>query len=329
MPDFSSKSRATAAKKTSNISALSRAIDEQPELNDDLEKFLLKRGVAADRTRVEIPERRIPPKTLPPEVNDPVFPIDPFPTQPFPLPPVILTPPTLPPTQPVDPPTNIEIDTRLQILINSIPIANPGNLITSEYHNALREAVRGLASRIGLSVSPTAEFKILTFAPNFMPMKAKSADQPWSVTLERATIPKIDQNKTVAGGFVVQLPDSATIYQMIVRGSRAAGAPAPKDFKVTLRRQKFGAGQEPQTLIMMDLKDVKDGAFEDKESVTLSDTEVAMIDEDEGVAGTTVGRRKIIDNQKWIYTVTAEFSAGANTEKELYEINSVQILCTV
>jgi hypothetical protein len=339
MPTSKEFGRAGATKsKATTLNAVSRAIDEQPELNDDIAKLLIKKGVVADfRERdeffVEIPERRKPPLVKdPPIVFEP--PVIFNPPVVLPQPPIILNPPTTTPTQPANPPTNIEIDTRLQILINSIPIANPGNLITSEYHNALREAVRGLASRIGLSVSATAEFKIFTFAPNFLPMKAKTADgsQPWTVTLERATTPEIkapNLKQTVMGGFVVQLPDGATVYQMIARGSRAAGGANPKEFKISLRRQKFGANQEAQTLISMDLKEIKEGAFEDKESVQLSDEDLKVIDEDSGVAGATVGNRKIVNNQKWIYTVAAEYLASENAPAEKVEIHSIQILCAV
>src|SRR5215203_224881 len=105
---------------------------------------------------------------------------------------------------------DLEIDTKLQILISSIPRANPGDIIGSEYHNSLREAIRGIASRIGLSVSAASEFRILTFSPAFLPTVSKTPNAPnqnWEVTLNRTGITSaIDVNRPVSGGFVVQLP---------------------------------------------------------------------------------------------------------------------------
>ncbi|HEY8561393.1 MAG TPA: hypothetical protein VIL74_13535 [Pyrinomonadaceae bacterium] len=239
------------------------------------------------------------------------------------------------PVEPAEPATNFEIDTRLQLLISTIPIAEPGAVIRSEYHNALRDAVRGLASRIGLSVNPTAEFRILTFAPNFLPMQAKTAEAPnltWNVTLERAATPAIsaaELGRTVAGGLVVQLPDGATIYQMIVRGARAAGAPNPKGFRVALNRKKLAPGGAAQTLVSMDLTDVKEGAFEEKDTVQLSDDELAAFDDDESTTGITVSKRKAVSNEKWVYFVTAEFLASDDTAAGKFEIDSVQIYCIV
>jgi hypothetical protein len=243
--------------------------------------------------------------------------------------------PTAPaPEQVEDEQTKFEIDTRLQILVSSIPIAQPGNIITSEYHNKLRDAVHGLASRIGLSVNPTAEFKILTFAPNFLPVKTKESEPSnlsWNVTLERAAIPNLteaeEMRKTVAGGFVVQLPDGATISEMIVRGERAAAVPKPKKFTVFLNRKQLGKDEDPLQLIKFDLRDIKEGAFEESGSVKLTDQDLKRLDEDEAATGTTVGRRKTVNNEKWMYYVTAEFQAGDNTAADKIEIHSIQILC--
>lgn len=235
--------------------------------------------------------------------------------------------PTQPDQTPEETQPSFEIDTKLQMLISSIPIANPGNIITSEYHNALRDAVRALASKIGLSINPTAEYKILTFSPNFLPL-AVGVNPNWNVTLNRAATPQVAAsavNSAVSGGFVVQLPDSATILQIIVRGTRL-GTAAPKDFQIALKRVKFGKEQTQQTLIAMDLKAVKDGAFEAREGVKLSDTEADS--DNELLAGVKIIDRKIVNNETWMYFVTADWTAGELTAAK-FEINSIQIVCLV
>jgi hypothetical protein len=325
MPKFNTSKTAffteEPRKASLNVEALKSVVDEDPQVAEEIRKLLLKKGSVEvfeiDRVFEDRPARTATPATPGTKAPGATAPAAPAPAQ----------------TE--EEVTNFEIDTRLQTLIATIPIANPGTIIRSEYHNALRDAVRGLASRIGLSVNPTAEFRILTFAPNFLPMKSKSADAPnlnWTVTFEQAANPAVSANdirRAVAGGFAVQLPDSATIYQMIVRGVRAASAPKPKSFKVNLHRKRLGKEEQSQTLISVDLKDIKDGAFEDKGSVQLSDNELSILDEDERVTGTTVSRRKAVSNEKWMYFVTAEFLAAEDTAAEKYEIDSIQILCIV
>ncbi|MDQ3180427.1 MAG: hypothetical protein M3Q33_07900 [Acidobacteriota bacterium] len=321
MPDFNISNKFGGLKpadRITNIEKLSKIIDSDTEISDDIIRVLKKRGVGVSDIFKGDKIFKGPFTVLPGTFPTPTIPTPTFPT-----------PAT--PKQPQQP--TLEIDTKLQLLISSIPIANPGNIITSEYHNALRDAVRALASRIGLSVNPTAEFKILTFSPNFLPTTPKDAEGinlSWDVTVNRAALPQLgaaDLNRPVSGGFVVQLPDSATLFQMIARGTRlGAAAPNPKDFSITLKRMKFGKEQSQQTLISMDLNEVKDGAFEAKESVKLLDSEADL--DNEVIAGAKIFDRKIVNNEAWLYFVTAEWTAGADTAAK-FEINSIQILCMI
>ena len=271
-------------------------------------------------------------------VTDPVFvnpripiqPAIPLPTIPLPLP--TIPQPTIP--QPPSPQTNIEIDTNLQILLSSIPIADPGNIITSEYHNALRDAVRALASRIGLSVNPVAEFKVLTFAPNFIkspPSKAVGAanvqDAEWEVFFDHAAIPANVNSVTqaVKGGFIVQLPDNADIYQMTVRGEKLdKDKPQPKNFKVRLNRLEFGK-DKPLTLIDIELESLKDGFFEESDVVKLSSAELDTITVNRQA---NIDERKSVSNADFLYFVTAEWFGGTDNAAKS-NINSIQIFCRV
>jgi len=152
------------------------------------------------------------------------------------------------------------------------------------------------------------------------------------VTLNRAAIPTeiptADLNRPISGGFVVQLPDNAAIFSMVVRGTRSGtAAPNPKDFTVSLNRVKLGKETtEPAPLIVMDLKAVKDGAFDEKGSVKLTESEKDKINSEFLITTTTI-ERQVIDNSTWTYTVVAEWTAGAQNAAK-FEINSIQILCT-
>jgi len=149
------------------------------------------------------------------------------------------------------------------------------------------------------------------------------------VTLEGAVLPAIsanDQERRIEGGCLVQLPDLGDIHEMVVWGTRAKGATKPREFTVTLSRRKLGSDEPPQALISIDLKEVGEGAFE--KSAELSEREIPLLDEDEGETGrTTVSRRKIINNERWVYFVEAEFLAGGDTPAESYDINLIQISC--
>jgi hypothetical protein len=315
----------SSSQKLTGADEIGKLIKEDPSISNDLETIFRRRGI--DVPQILKPDRIfVPPSDFPSVSFDPAVPL-PLPT------------PT--PAAPQPAPTMPEIDTKLQLLINAIPIANPGNIITSEYHNALRDAVRALASRIGLDVNPAAEFKILTFAPAFLPLFPQTLtgttatptgnNNRWDVTLSRAAITIVSNPaQPVSGGICVQLPDGATVFQMIVRGSRLGkDQPAPKDFTVALKRGKFGKDQPLENLISVDLKGVKDGPFEVDETVKLSEAE-ASTTTNALIAGLTVADRKVVDNEKWIYYVTAEWLNGdPNANSAKFEIYSIQIICNV
>lgn len=324
----SSIGKITAADKITIVDRNTGAAVELDKSTTSKISEILKNNVTDLNKLTVIPDRIIPSVTIPPVFIDPGFTIPPIISDPgFTIPPVT--------TQPAPPQTNTEIDTKLQLLINAIPIADPGNIITSEYHNALRDAVRALASRIGLSVNPVAEFKILTFAPNFLPLQTAVAgataapNNKWEVLLNRASIPATGVNvqQPVIGGFVVQLPDNADIYQMVVRGERLdKDKPKPKDFRVKLNRLRFGKDKfDPITLINIDLQSLDDGYFESSQPIKLSNQELNTI-----TVGTqaVVAERRRVNNEDYLYFVTAEWLGSAENAAKS-EIHSIQIFCGV
>lgn len=238
--------------------------------------------------------------------------------------------------QTTDQQTSDEIDTKIQLLLNAIPIADPGKIITSEYHNSLRDAIRAIASRIGLSVNPVSEFKILSFAPNFQPLtpEPSSTSGPsgnkWEIFLLNAAIPaNVNAAIPVKGGFLVQLPDNSTIFQMIVRGARNdKDKPKPEKFTVKLSRLKLGTDKmQPTVLIDMDLSKVADGYFEEKDTVKLAENE---LDTDTITAQNKIADRSLVNNKTHLYFVSAEWLAGPNNPNAARsEIRSIQIFCAV
>lgn len=215
----------------------------------------------------------------------------------------------------------LEVNVALLALLNDIPIAHPGDIITSEHHNSLRSAIRALASLI----DETALTTTFTFAPNFLPAafdvdservsgrlpEKGEDDRDWMVLFNKAVVPTIRQmggaGKTVKGGFIVSLPDETLIKSLIVRGKRLdenIDAQDPKSFHVTLFRtepDKVGSVSAP--IITIDLSSAT-GTFKKTEN-----------------PGSSVR----VDNEKYLYHVSAVWideddSAG-------FEIRSVQIIC--
>jgi hypothetical protein len=128
----------------------------------------------------------------------------------------------------------------LQTLVNAIPDAQDGNLITSNYHNTIKTALQAIASQLE-AAAPGSRTVTLTVQPNFVPIVGGTA---WTVTLGVAT--------SVAGsnGFIpLNLPDGATIQGMVAIGGQTS--PVSRGFASLLVLPLGGTGST--TLILIDL----------------------------------------------------------------------------
>jgi hypothetical protein len=126
----------------------------------------------------------------------------------------------------------------LQTLVNAIPNAQDGNIITSNYHNTIKAALQAMASQLE-ATAPGSQTVNLTVQPNFVPNGTA-----WTVALGSA--------KSVAGsnGFIpLNLPDGATINQMVVIGAQTS--PPATGFASLLVLPL--AGTVGTTLILIDL----------------------------------------------------------------------------
>lgn len=203
-------------------------------------------------------------------------------------------------------------------LIFAIPTAYVGDIITSEHHNSLRRAIYALASEI----DPVVETKIYTFAPALLPFD-ESVNRIealtnineiedityWKVFYNKAVVPTDNERggagKKIRGGFLAQLPDSARVAGMIVRGKRLGEADDPKSFTVNFVRVRLNRPNlKPTVLIQIDLREETD-FFEKKELIRTADAQ--------------------IDNKIYQYFVTAEWEDEDDSAR--FEINSIQIVC--
>ena len=205
-----------------------------------------------------------------------------------------------------------DVNLQIMALLDDIPIAHYGDIITSEHHNSLRRAIRAIASLI----DDTALTSVNTFPPIFLPMEFPVSQtmlsQNWKILFDKAVTPSINElggpDKIVKGAFFVRLPDDVFIDSMIVRGKRLNEEfHDPKSFNVRLYRFEPDKINNPATaLIDLDLKE-ENSVFKRKASPPSN------------------LQNQRIDNVKYQYYVSAVWEDLH--ESSGFEIRSVQIIC--
>jgi hypothetical protein len=140
----------------------------------------------------------------------------------------------------------------LSTLINNIPRADDGNVISSDYHNTIRDALVAIAAQLGpgVGVRPGA----VTLIPNLLPMGPQlSAVQvpSWTVHLGFAADNGSGTGSVTNGWLPLSLPDGAVITKLVVVGTKASTA-ATASGSVSLLSQPI-TGTETALLIMVDL----------------------------------------------------------------------------
>lgn len=198
---------------------------------------------------------------------------------------------------------------RLLALLDAIPEAFSGRIITDEHHNTLRAAVRFIASL--LDDAEKREVFVLNFAPYLMPAdfeKIRERNFQWEVIYNQASVPDNlpeGDDVTVAGAFAVQLPNEAAIRQITVRGEgELEQTRSPKSFEMMLFSQPL---------------DDKRGSI--KEIVKLNLTERRG----DFRVSERISDNIEVDNAKFQYFVSAVWTGNDNTRQ--VQIDSIQIVC--
>jgi hypothetical protein len=129
-------------------------------------------------------------------------------------------------------------------LINAIPDAQDGYIITAYSHNTLKAALVAIASQLGAAAPPAAQTVARTVQPNLLTTLPGGA--AWTVSLGLAS-----SGANGGNGYVsLDLPNGAVIQQLVVIGAQTA-ATAAKGFASLLVLPL--AGTAGQTLIQIDL----------------------------------------------------------------------------
>jgi hypothetical protein len=238
--------------------------------------------------------------------NFPPFNIPPF-NPPFTIPPFTLPPTAPPPTVPPPSPSPTANASDLQIMISAIPTAQDGQVITADFHNALRLALVAIANRLG--IGPVSDEVTITNAPRLSPVAGAAA---WDHDVGFVRKPPAVTSGNVRGWMEMELPHGGRIKKMVVFATTTGTG----TLKFRLRRQKVTDPSVAADLIVIEIPDGFDAAKGAEGDVTVRDT---------GAGTVAIEEFRIIDNRQQKYLLTAELDGvDANT---IGQFLCVQIVC--
>lgn len=193
----------------------------------------------------------------------------------------------------------------LQILISNVPVAQEGHVISSDYHNSLRQALLAMASQMGIG-PVLLETKFTTTAR----LLSRTGKTAWDLDYGVAKTPAgAAADATVSGWLEVDLPDGARIKSMTVFAKKIG---AGGKLEVKLRRQSTTNPTTAADLITVTIAESAD--------VKASSSEISI----PGLGPAALEEFAIVDNGLQNYLITAEFTVAANVTAE---INAIQIVC--
>ena len=145
----------------------------------------------------------------------------------------------------------------IQTLINAIPDAQDGNVITADYHNTIKTALTAIAGQLGPQAG--GRTVVQNLMPAFLPVPPISSRPAWNVSVGSAT----DVGGTLTDGWLpLYLPDGAIIQQLNVIGVKtAATTEGTYSATVNLNILPIGPGNGP-TLITIALDNVMGNPFQ-------------------------------------------------------------------
>lgn len=207
----------------------------------------------------------------------------------------LIGPLTVPPVNPPGMPDTLT-PTELQILLNALPVAQEGHVITSAHINALRTAILNLAAKIGgAALSPT---QLVNFMPAFAPAEQSPT---WSLKDGVAKAGPNANGGSASGWLPLQLPDGLAIQAMTVLGHKTGTITS---FNVELFKVALD-GTEAQAVITTALSRAADQF---------------------NVTTQASGTPPVIDNKSTGYFVTADVAyTGAESQARIF---AIQVICS-
>lgn len=188
----------------------------------------------------------------------------------------------------------------VQTLVDNIPTAQDGNLITANYHNSIKKALEAIVGELGGTGGP--QTITATLPMNFLPVQGQT---PWNLQVGFAE----DSGSASDGWIPVSFPQGATIQQLTGSGLKTNAAPKGSINLLAIATN----GTDPNVLASISLSDVAVGN-------PFNITVPAVLTASQNPALLTV------DNSKWKYVIEAKvnFSTAANS----VSIYSLQVVYT-
>ncbi len=195
----------------------------------------------------------------------------------------------------------------LQVLIASIPTAHDGQVITADYHNALRLALVAIANRMGLG--PVSEEITVTVAPRFASAAGIAASSAWALDYGVATSGTATAG-AVKGWVEIDLPDGARIKKMVAFATKTGSG----TLTIRLVRQKVTDATEAPVLAQIAVPVNADLTKGVEANVTLPGI---------GAGVTAIEEFRMVDTRQNKYLITAEIDNVTGTTAK---ITGVQIV---
>ncbi|MBZ5621150.1 MAG: hypothetical protein LAQ69_20850 [Acidobacteriia bacterium] len=193
----------------------------------------------------------------------------------------------------------------IQTLINAIPDAQDGDVITANSHNSIKQALIAIAGQLGGTTGNVTQ----TIQPAFLPIPPNPT---WNVSLGLAA----DQGPPGADGFIpLNLPDGAVIQQMVAMGAKINSA--PKGFANLLILPIGSGGTGSSTLIQIDLTNA--GA-----PFTLTGT--PSTSNIPGVTAAGLKQMQTVQNSQFKYVIETKILSPAGTPVASVTINAFQVI---
>lgn len=194
------------------------------------------------------------------------------------------------------------MSTDIATLINAIPTAEDGHVITQDYHNSLRHAVVALADLLDPNRNASGNV-VLSLPPGFL---ANAPGPNWSQTNGVASPVREGGGAATAaasanGWIPLHLPQGVRIRNMTVKGFRCG---ITITFEVRLVRVKHTDPDPPINLITMKLTPASDNVE------SFKDTQSVAIPENAGPEVSAIVRAdyETVVNSDYSYLIVAEAS---------------------
>jgi hypothetical protein len=194
----------------------------------------------------------------------------------------------------------------LQTLINAIPDAQDGNVITSNYHNTIKAALHAIVGQLG-AAAPTTVTR--TLPPNFTAIAGGAA--PWALGIGSAA----DAGPPSTSGFMpLNLPDGVVIQTMTTIGRKTNAGPVGN---VNLLIVPIGGAGTGTILIQIDLSVAGD-------PFTLTGTPNVP-----GLTSSALVSLQTVQNLQFKYFIEAQVFSPQGTTPASVVINALQVGYTI